>query len=366
MKIILRSLMGKEQVQEVTPDTNVEALKRLLEGEYNMNSLHLCHKGAVVGNAQTMAELGVEENAVFIIAGSKQSKRNPPPKPTASVPPPDTKTPPLAETTSVEEGAKEAAETEPATAGAEATPVEGSVPPPVLEPSSSTAATAASQQGSASHGVDPALIDSIVAMGFDDREQVALALRAAYMNPDRAVEFLCTGIPPSALQRWNEPVITPSEGLGQTSVPTDRLMAHMRQGTSDSPLYNALMAIPQFGEIRAIVQANPESLPTVIQQLHIHHPQVIELIQQDPDEFLRIMGTPGQAELTTGGSGDVGGGAPADPVLIPLREGERVVIERLVELGGGAWTEQDALEAYRACEESEEAAAQLLFSNFFE
>ncbi|ESL07262.1 UV excision repair RAD23-like protein [Trypanosoma rangeli SC58] len=368
MKIILRNIMGKEQMQEVTPDTNVEGIKQRLEGEYDMDSLHLCHKGDVLDNAKTMAELGVEENAVFIVAGKKRSKKNPQPKPTASTPLPETKAPLLDELNSVEAGLNEVAQTDSATTGAGGAPDGVTVPSSVIESSSTAAVTAAApSQGLASHGVDPTLIDSIVAMGFEDREQVALALQAAYMNPDRAVEFLCTGIPSDVLQRLNDPFMAPSAGPEQNSVATDRPSLHVRQGASGSALYNALMQIPQFGEIRSIVQTNPESLPTVIQQLHIHHPEVVGLIQQNPDEFMQIMGIHGQANFAaSSGGGDGGGGVPTEPVVIPLREGERAVIDRLVELGGGTWTEQDALEAYRACEESEEAAAHLLFSNFFE
>ncbi|RNF24167.1 putative UV excision repair RAD23-like protein [Trypanosoma cruzi] len=361
MKIILRSIVGSEQVREVTPDTNVETVKKFLEDEYNTDSLRLCYNGAIPENSKTMTELGVKENAVFIIAGNKRNKNKPQAKPATSVPPPQAKTNSSFEPTSVGHGQGEGAITEPTTSGAGGAPGgiteprQGAEPPPSEE---------APSQGLALHGVDPTLVDNIIAMGFEDREQVALALRAAYMNPDRAVEFLCTGIPSDVLQRMNEPAINPSASSERMSSLTDRLTSHMRQDDSDSALYNALMQIPQFGEIRSIVQANPESLPTVVQQLRIHHPEVIGLIQQDLEGFLRIMGNPGQTEFTTS-TGD-GGDVPPDSVSIPLREEERVAIQRLVELGGGAWTEEDAIEAYRACEESEEAAAHLLFSNFFE
>ena len=82
-----------------------------------------------------------------------------------------------------------------------------------------------------------------MAMGFPE-DQVRAALRAAFNNPDRAVEYLTNGIP-------DPPSEAPAPSGAMSSVTTlEQLREH-----------------PQFDSLRQVVQSNPSALPSVLQQI---------------------------------------------------------------------------------------------------
>lgn len=87
-----------------------------------------------------------------------------------------------------------------------------------------------------------------MSMGFP-REQCQAALAAAFNNSERAVEYLLNGIP-SASQ---------SSAGGLNAL----------QG---------ITSLPQFDQIRQMIQNDPNSLPTILQQLAQTSPQLYSLI----------------------------------------------------------------------------------------
>lgn len=106
-----------------------------------------------------------------------------------------------------------------------------------------------------------------------DREQVEQALRASFNNPDRAVEYLLTGIP---AQLFEDPPEDPPEAQDQAQDP----LAFLRTQ-------------PQFQQMRQVIQQNPQLLNAVLQQIGQTNPALLQLISQNQEAFVRMLNEPG-------------------------------------------------------------------------
>ncbi|XP_069783277.1 UV excision repair protein RAD23 homolog A-like isoform X2 [Narcine bancroftii] len=111
------------------------------------------------------------------------------------------------------------------------------------------------------------MVSEIISMGYD-REQVAAALRASFNNPHRAVEYLLMGMPdsPTSLVEESTPLQDSLES-GQESNP---------ETLGESPL-DFLRDLPQFQNMRQVLQQNSSMLPTLLQQLGRENPQLLQL-----------------------------------------------------------------------------------------
>ncbi|TGZ46653.1 UV excision repair protein RAD23-like protein B [Temnothorax longispinosus] len=215
-----------------------------------------------------------------------------------------------------------------------------------------------------------AMVNNIMDMGYE-REQVVQALRASFNNPDRAVEYLLTGIP---AQLFEDPPEDPPEAQEQL------------QDQSPDPLA-FLRLQPQFQQMRQVIQQNPALLNSLLQQIGSTNPALLQLISQNQEAFVRMLNEPVEPTTGTGArvlpasgggvapaaaaaaaaaaGGAVNGGAGTGAAagvgsgLIQITPQDREAIERLKALG---FPEHLVVQAYFACEKNENLAANFLLS----
>ncbi|GFQ94106.1 UV excision repair protein RAD23 homolog A [Trichonephila clavata] len=222
------------------------------------------------------------------------------------------------------------------------------------------------------------MVSQITEMGYE-RYDVERALRASFNNPDRAVEYLITGVLPPE----NEPQAEPSavgavQSTNAIPVPTG----------SDEPLA-FLRSQPQFQQMRQVIQQNPQLLNAVLQQIGQNNPQLLLLISQNQEAFVRMLNEPssgtgqgGNSAPASARSTAAGGSIPAVPASAlsgslsnvamesPLGEAaaqmspqDREAIDRLKALG---FPEYLVVQAYYACDKNENLAANFLLSQNFD
>lgn len=175
-------------------------------------------------------------------------------------------------------------------------------------------------------------IREMEAMGFE-RTQIDAALRAAFYNPDRAIEYLLNGLPEGAVAD-----ATPDDTATGQSSATSRQAAPTRpaqpaqpaQTGGDEPinLFEAaaqanqggrgsggpgtgttrgaagatatgtqganmdltyLRNSPHFQQLRQIVQQQPSMLEPILQQVAEGNPQLAQMISLNPDQFLQLL-----------------------------------------------------------------------------
>ena len=107
-------------------------------------------------------------------------------------------------------------------------------------------------------------VENIVAMGFI-REEVEVALRAAFNNPDVAVDYLVGGIPPSAF------------------APEENPIAFLRNNE-------------EFQHIRYLVQSDPSTLQPLLLTFGQKHPELMEEINKNKLTFVRMLHEPDRAK----------------------------------------------------------------------
>ncbi|KAF3428221.1 UV excision repair protein RAD23 like protein B [Melipona quadrifasciata] len=361
MIITLKNLQQQTFTVEIDPSQTVRDLKQKIETQKGFPAKYqkLIYAGKILTDDHPLAEYNIDEKKFIVVMVTKLKTGN-------------------GHTTTEEENTtstdnKEESSTTSSVAQLSSNPnVQGvSNPANTVQEQSEANTTAGCVGGQAESallmGEDyNTMVNNIVDMGYE-REQVEQALRASFNNPDRAVEYLLTGIPAQLFE----------------DLPEDQLEAQEQlQDHGQHPLAFLRMQ-PQFQQMRQVIQQNPQLLNAVLQQIGQTNPALLQLISQNQEAFVRMLNEP--VVETTGGTGGrttpvsasnvtpatapggisgglgagIGTGSDVEASVIQVTPQDREAIERLKALG---FPEHLVVQAYFACEKNENLAANFLLS----
>ncbi|XP_016484856.2 ubiquitin receptor RAD23c-like isoform X2 [Nicotiana tabacum] len=364
MKIFVKTLKGTHFEIEVKPEDTVADVKKNIEtaqGQdiYPAAQQMLIHQGKVLKDTTTLEENKVAENSFVVIMLSKAQPATSTGQPTQTV------TAPQATAASV--------------APAQSAPQ--SAPTPAAAPVSANPVTDVYGQA-ASNLVAGSTLEATVQQILDmgggswDRDTVIRALRAAFNNPERAIEYLYSGIPEQAEIPPPAPAPAPASGQavdppvqasqpavpsgGPNANPLDLFPQGLPNVGSNAGAGNLdfLSNSPQFQALRAMVQANPQILQPMLQELGKQNPQLMRLIQEHQADFLRLINEPVEGEGNVPGQP-----AGAIPQAVTVTPEEREAIERLEAMG---FDRALVLQVFFACNKNEELAANYLLDHMHE
>ncbi|KAJ9630782.1 UV excision repair protein rad23 [Taxawa tesnikishii (nom. ined.)] len=359
MKLTFKDLKQQKFVIEAEPSDTIGSVKSKIAAEkgWEPSSQKLIYSGKILQDDNTVESYKIEEKG-FIVCMTQKPKAAPKPAAEPSTPAPATVATPA-----------------PPAAPASTNTAPAAAPP--ATPSPAPASTTASTQGGRFN--DPsalalgderaAAISNMEAMGFP-RADIDRAMRAAFFNPDRAVEYLLNGIPESALREERpaaaspapaaNPTNPPAGEAGATAAPTGDEpvnlfeaaaqagqggrggarggagvgagaggLAGLGAGAGAAQNLDFLRNNPQFQQLRQVVQQQPQMLEPILQQVAAGNPQLAQMITQNPEQFMQLLADDGD-----------------DDAALPLAP--RLFRDLVIQ-------------AYFACDKNEELAANFLF-----
>merc|ERR1711993_202267 len=135
----------------------------------------------------------------------------------------------------------------------------------------------------------------------------------------------------------------------------------------------------EFQQMKRLLQQNPNMLSALLQHIGQSNPDLLNIISQNRDAFIRMVnegddaaGRSGGGRSSSTGGGRTGGGGGGglgedsmmtEPGVIQVSPQDKEAIERLKALG---FPEHLVVQAYFACEKNENLAANFLLSQNFD
>ncbi|XP_056260188.1 UV excision repair protein RAD23 homolog B [Seriola aureovittata] len=389
MLITLKTLQQQTFKIDIDEEETVKTLKGRIEEEkgkdnFSVAGQKLIYAGKILNDDTALKEYKIDEKnfVVIMVTKPKTASAAPQSSPSTSAPSTTTSAAPPATSSS-----------------SESTTEHVSTDDKPEERQSSTAEPTSSTVGSSEASTNTNLIDEAISnlvtgpsydamvnemmlMGYE-REQVVAALRASFNNPDRAVEYLLTGIPDRDQGHATGPDAVTPPASGAPVAPTSGISLPANIGSSPSTGGNPLSFLrnqPQFHVMRQLIQQNAALLPALLQEIGRENPELLQEISNHQEQFIQMLNEPNPEPVPVGGAGESGGAVGAGGAggaggmggdtpggshmsYIQVTPQEKEAIERLKALG---FPEGLVIQAYFACEKNENLAANFLLQQTFD
>ncbi|KAJ5584036.1 Ubiquitin supergroup [Penicillium hispanicum] len=365
-----QDLKQEKFVIEVEPSETVRQVKEKIaqeKGQYEADRMKVIYSGKILQDDKTVESYSIQEKDFLVCLPSKQPK---------------------AASSASQAPATPAARAPASTPAAPPAPAPAATTAPAAPATPSPADRAAQPGGQAAAFGDPSAlamgtaaesaVTQMEAMGFA-RSDIDRAMRAAFFNPDRAIEYLLTGIPDNIQQEQQQqqqqqqqeraaapPPAAATGGAapsgGEEPVNLFEAAAQAGEGGRGARSGGAgagggealanldfLRSNPHFQQLRQLVQQQPHMLEPILQQVAAGNPQIAQIIGQNSDQFLQLLSEDFDDDEAA---------LPPGTQAISVTEEERDAIERLCRLG---FPRDSVIQAYFACDKNEELAANFLF-----
>eukprot|EP00002_Diphylleia_rotans_P022548 TRINITY_DN4416_c0_g1_i1.p1 TRINITY_DN4416_c0_g1~~TRINITY_DN4416_c0_g1_i1.p1 ORF type:complete len:369 (+),score=93.64 TRINITY_DN4416_c0_g1_i1:84-1190(+) len=365
MKITLKTMQRESYDMEVEGSLVIADLKTRVESQFLLGTaanMKLIYQGKVLGDSDTLDGAQVKEGSFIVVMVTKAKPTTTPATPSESAVPatpapkavpstPAAPAAPVAQRTLIPETPQPRPQTAPVQPLTPVVPPAASQETPVVAQANPSAA-------------QEAIIARIMELGFE-RDQTIRALRASFGNPDRAVEYLMTGIPeidetPAAIPPRRAATQAQS-GLAASAGETPSIapvlpfgnaqMAGQDQENANSGALEFLRHDPVFHQIRQAVQRNPQVLPSILQLIATQYPTLFQQINQHQQEFMDMLEEEGEDEE------DIFAGIEDS---LQLTQEDRQAVERLCAMG---YDRTQVIQVYVACDKNEEVALAILSSD---
>ncbi|KAJ9106032.1 hypothetical protein QFC20_004092 [Naganishia adeliensis] len=401
VKLTIKTVQNKMfHVEADETETIADVKSKIKESQgFAVEAQKIIYAGKILPDTSSVGQHNIKEKDFLVV----MAKPTPAPAPVAAPAPAPTPAPAAP--------AAEASTPQAAAPTLESPSVDVEMATPAPGPAQAEAANEAAAAAGSGHGdsflsgdVLQSAISSMMEMGFE-RDQVMRALRASFNNPDRAVEYLMTGIPahldqpaaapaaaapqaaqaPAAQAPAQESAPAAAAPAAEGNAPADNLFAaaaaamQQQRGPGGVPAAGAggqaapsaaagagaaaMGNHPMMAQLRQLVQQDPALIQPLLQQLGANNPQLAQLINQNPEALYQLLAGADDEE------GDFdpaafGGAEGEDPfagqTVIQLTEQEAEAVRRLESLG---FDRQSVLRAYMLCDKDEQLAANFLFDN---